>query len=156
MAADGNSDIKRVLDQTDGGWLQVAVITESCPINRCQGFALAIGKSDDSESIPASYAVMFSSERAAAGAEDDIEIDDLVESFFAEFAFELDIEDVMADGDFVVGDGTAEFIDPDDARSSTQVGARAQSAPVAQTTAVQAPAVLRTAMPTDMDRHRDQ
>ena len=156
LAADGNSDIKRVLDRTDGGWLQVAVITETCPINRCQGFALAIGKSDDSESIPASYAVMFSSERAAAGAEDDIEIDDLIEGFFAEFALELDIDDVMAEGDFVVGDGTAEFIDPDDARSSTQVGGHAQSAPAAQTTAVPAPAVLRTAMPAGMNRHRDQ
>ncbi len=116
LADDGSSDIKRILDQTDGGWLQMAVVTENCPINRCQGFAIALGKSDDSEAVPASYAVMFSSERAASGAEGNVEIDDLLEKLFAELALELDIEEVKAEGEFVVGTGQAEFVDPDDAR----------------------------------------
>ena len=118
LADDGSSDIKRILDQTDGGWLQMAVVTDDCPINRCQGFAFALGESDDSEAIPASYAVMFSSERAASGAEGDVEIDDLLEKLFAELALELDIEEVKAEGEFVVGTGEAEFVGTNAGRSN--------------------------------------
>ena len=128
LADGGNSDIKRILDQTDGGWLQMAILTKDCPINRCQGFALALGESDDSESIPASYAVMFSSERAASGAEDDVEIDDLLENLFAELALELDIEEVKAEGEFVVGTGEAEFVGPNGNRANRDRNRRPEPA----------------------------
>ena len=72
-----------------------------------------MGDSDDSESIPASYAVMFSSKRAAAGAGDDVEIDDLVENLFAECALELDIDEVKAEVEYMVGTGEAEFVEPE-------------------------------------------
>ena len=157
LADDGSSDIKRILDQTDGGWLQMAVVTDDCPINRCQGFAFALGKSDDSEAIPASYAVMFSSERAASGAEGDVEIDDLLEKLFAELALELDIEEVKAEGEFVVGTGEAEFVDPDDVRSSARDVSHAQPVRAEQATARQAPAMAdTTALPAGLERHRDQ
>jgi hypothetical protein len=68
-----------------------------------------LGDSDDSESIPASYAVMFSSKRAAAGAGDDVEIENL----FAECALELDIDEVKAEVEYMVGTGEAEFVEPE-------------------------------------------
>ena len=106
------SEIKEILDQTGGGWLQVAVVSEDCRIRRCEGLALALGESDDSDSIPASYAVMFSSERAAAASEDDVEVDSVLEEIFASIGLELDIGEVKAEGEFVVGEGTAEFVEP--------------------------------------------
>ena len=112
-----DSDPKLILDQVGNGWLRVAYITDDCVVNRCQGIALAVQESDDSESIPASYAVVFSSERAATAAEGDVEIDEFVEGMFAGFDLDLDIGDVKADGEFVVGDGIAEFVHPDDTRS---------------------------------------
>ncbi len=117
LAADEDSAPKRILDQAGNGWLRVAIITDDCVINRCEGIAIAVQESDDSESIPASYAVMFSSERAAIAAEGDIEIDDLLEEWFAGFDLDLDIGEVKAHGEFVVGDGVAEFVEPDEARS---------------------------------------
>ena len=49
---------------TLGTFLRFAGIGgDDCPIERCGGFAVAVGESDGSDSIPASYAVMFSSER---------------------------------------------------------------------------------------------
>ena len=61
---------------------------------------------------------MFSSERAASGAEGDVEIDDLLEKLFAELALELDIEEVKAEGEFVVGTGEAEFVGTNAGRSN--------------------------------------
>ena len=116
LANADDSDLKRLLDQT-GGWLQFAVLGDACLINRCEGLAFALGKSDDSAEMPASYALLFSSERAATAAEGDIEIDDLLEEWFASLDLDLDIGEVRTDGEFLVGDGTAEFVDPDDARS---------------------------------------
>ena len=113
LADADDSDIKEILSRTGGGWLQFALITEDCPIERCEGIAIAVGESDDSDSMPASYAVMFSSERAAAAAEGDVEIDDFLEEMFANFDLDLDIGQVKAEGEFVVGSGTAEFIDPE-------------------------------------------
>ncbi len=121
LADADDSEIKEILSRTDGGWLQVAVITDDCVIERCQGLAIAVGESDDSDSIPASYAVMFSSERAATAAEGDVAIDDLIGEMFASFDLELDIGEVKAAGDFVVGSGTAEFVDPDNPRSRSSV-----------------------------------
>ena len=72
-----------------------------------------MGDSDDSESISASYAVMFGSKRAAAGVGDDVEIDDLVENPFAEFALELDIDEVKAEVEYVVGTEEAKFVEPE-------------------------------------------
>ena len=56
---------------------------------------------------------MFSSKRAAAGVGDDVEIDDLVENPFAEFALELDIDEVKAEVEYVVGTEEAEFVEPE-------------------------------------------
>ncbi|MDE2813111.1 MAG: hypothetical protein OXM01_08810 [Gemmatimonadota bacterium] len=122
--ADGDdSDLKRILDQAGNGWLRIAVITDDCVINRCEGIALAVQESDDDGSMPASYVVMFSSERAATAAEGDVEIDEFVEGMFAGIIdLDLEIGDVKADGEFVVGDGIAEFVDPDDARSRSSNG----------------------------------
>lgn len=129
LADNADSDIKRILDRTEGGWLQSAFITDDCVISRCEGVAIALGESDDSESIPASYAVMFNSERAAAGAENDVEIDDLLKEIFGGFTLDLDIDEVEADDEFVIGAGEAEFVDPDDAssRSSSQDGGSVSS-----------------------------
>ena len=106
------SEIKEILDQTGGGWLQFAFVGEGCIIRRCEGVAFALGESDDSDSMPASYAVMFSSERAAAASEDDVEVDSVLEEILAGFDLELDIGEVKAEGEFVVGEGTAEFVEP--------------------------------------------
>ena len=111
------SELKNILNQVGDGWLRFAFLTDECVIERCEGMAFAIQKSDDSDSIPASYAVKFSSERAAAAAEGDIAIDDLIEELFEGFALDLDIGEVKVVGEFVVGDGIAEFVDPDDDRS---------------------------------------
>ncbi len=140
--ADGeDSDPKRILDQVGNGWLRVAVITDDCVINRCEGIALAVQESDDAGSMPASYVVMFSSERAATAAEGDVEIDEFVEGMFAGFDLDLEIGDVKADGEFVVGDGVAEFVDPDDAssRSSNQNGGSRGSETARAAPAVAAP-----------------
>ena len=56
---------------------------------------------------------MFSSKRAAVGAGDDVEIDDLVENLFAEFALELDIAEVKAEVEYMVGTGEAGFVEPE-------------------------------------------
>ena len=119
-----DSEIKSLLDQVGSGWLRFAFLIDECVIDRCEGMAFAIGESDDSDSIPVSYSLKFSSERAATAAEDDVEIDDFVKEFLDIRALDLDIGDVQADGEFVVGDGTAEFVDPNDAssRSSNQNG----------------------------------
>ena len=116
LADSDDSEIKRLLNQTDG-WIQFAMLGDRCPINRCEGFAVALGESNDSTDMPASYALLFNSERAATAAEDDVEIDDLIEAFFDGLDLELDIGEVKAEGEFVVGSGTAEFVDPDNARS---------------------------------------
>ena len=117
LADADDSDIKGILSRTGGGWLQVVYLLEDCVIERCEGIAIAAGEGDDSDSIPASYTVMFSSERAAAASEGDVAIDDLLEGLFAIFGLDLEIGEVKADGEFVVGSGTAEFLDPDDAGS---------------------------------------
>lgn len=145
--ADGN-DIKEILSRTDGGWLQFAFIQEDCIIERCEGLAIAVGESEDSDAIPASYAVMFSSERAAAAAEGDVEIDDFLEEFFAGFDFDLDIGEVKAEGEFLVGTGTAEFVEPDDTSSRSSNpnsggGSSRESARAQAESATQAPAAVR-------------
>ena len=127
-----DSDIKRILDQVDNGWIKSAVITDSCPIERCEGIAYALQESDDGASVPVSYTVLFSSERAAAAAEGDVEIDDLVEELFANRALDLDIGEVKAAGEFVVGDGIAEFVEPDDTSSrssSSRSGGQSAATP---------------------------
>ena len=151
LANADDSDIKRLLGQTDG-WLQFAILGDLCPVERCQGFAFALGKSNDSSEMPASYALLFSSERAATAAEGDIEIDDLLEQWFAAFDLELDIEEVAAEGEFVVGTGDAEFVEPYDARSSTRDGGRTQSASAQPAAAQPTPSPL----PSSDGNHHDQ
>ncbi len=140
LADADDSDIKEILSRTDGGWLQFAFIQEDCVIERCEGLAIAVGESNDSDAIPASYAVMFSSERAAAAAEGDVEIDDFLEEFFAGFDLELDIGEVRAEGEFVVGSGTAEFVEPADTSSrSSNPNSGGASSSVAQVGATATP-----------------
>ena len=142
-----DSDIKEILSRTDGGWFQVAFITEDCVIERCEGLVIAVGESDDSDSMPVSYAVMFSSERAAAASEGDVAIDDFLEEIFADFDLELDIGEVKAEGEFVVGSGTAEFVEPDNARSRSSNpnsggGSSRESTRARAPSATQAPAAV--------------
>ena len=113
LASGEDSDIKRLLDQTYG-WMQLAFLGDACFVDRCEGFAIALGKSDDSANMPASYALLFNSERAATAAEGNIEIDDRLHGGFASLDLELDIGEVKAAGEFVIGSGTAEFVDPTD------------------------------------------
>ena len=130
LANADDSDIKRLLGQTDG-WLQWAILGDACPIDRCQGVAIALGESGDSADMPASYALLFNSERAATAAEGNIEIDDLLEGWFALFALDLGIGEVKAQGEFVVGSGTAEFVDPDEPRSSNRGSGGGSARPAA-------------------------
>ena len=114
LADADDSDIKEILSRTGDGWFRFAGIgSDDCPIERCRGIALAVGESDGGDSIPASYAAMFSSERAAAASEGDVAVDDWLEEMFARFDLELDVGEVKAEGEFVVGSGTAEFADPE-------------------------------------------
>ncbi len=151
LANAADSDIKRMLGQTDG-WLQWAVRGEACPINRCEGLAIAVSKSNDSADMPVSFSLLFSSERAATAAEGNIEIDDLLERWFSVFDLDLDIGEVKAEGEFVVGTGTAEFVDPDDARSSSRDGGSAQPVRARQP----APAAAATTAPANSASHRDR
>ena len=144
LANADDSDIKRLLGQTDG-WLQIALLGDLCSVERCRGFAFALGKSDDSSEMPASYALLFSSERAATAAEGNIEIDDLLERWFATFDLDLDIGEVKAEGEFVAGTGDAEFDDPNDTRSSTRDSGRSQTGSQGQPALPQA--VAATAAP---------
>lgn len=124
LADADDSDIKEILSRTDGGWLQLVYILEDCVIERCEGLAIALGESDDSDAIPTSYAVMFSSERAAAASEGDVAIDDVVEEILAGFNLELDIGEVKSEGEFVVGSGTAEFVEPESGSSRSSEPSR--------------------------------
>ena len=123
LANANDSDIKRLIGQTDGWW-QLALLEDFCPVNRCEGLAFALGESDDSADMPASYALLFTSERAATDAEGKIEIDDLLQEFYAGFDLDLDIGEVKAEGEFVVGSGTAEFVEPESGSSRSSEPAR--------------------------------
>ena len=118
LANDEDSDIGRILDTAGDGWIQI-VSADDCPVNRCQGFGLALW-GEESDSLDVSFALMFGSERTAEAMESDIEIDDFLTNLLSALALELDIGNVKADGEFVTGDGIAEFVDPDDSRSSNQ------------------------------------
>ncbi len=152
LANADDSDIKRLIGQTDG-WLQWVFLGGLCPIERCEGLAIGLQKSGDSADMPASFALLFNSERAAAAAEGNIEIDDLLERILAAFDLDLDIGELKAEGEFVVGNGTAEFIDPDDVRSSTRDGSSAQPVRAAQAAPAAAAA---TSIPASFESHRDQ
>ena len=122
LANSDDSEIKKTLDRAGEGWLRIVAVGD-CGIERCEGAAIAIEGSDDSENIPGTYAVMFRNDRAAAAAaEEGLEIDKLVEDMFAIFEMDMVVDDVEAEGEFVVGDGTAEFVDPDEPRSAVPGG----------------------------------
>ena len=115
-----DSDIRRILNAVGDGWLRFAAVGD-CPVERCQGSGFAL-RGDDSDAIDVSFALMFGSERSAESMEDDINIDDYVRTLFSVLALDLEIGNVQADGEFVVGDGNAEFADPDEPRSSNRDG----------------------------------
>ena len=137
-----DSDIRRVLGAVGDGWLRIAAVHD-CPVDRCQGSGLAL-QGEDSDAIDVSFALMFGSERAAEAMEGEIGIDDYVTTLLSVLALDLDIGNVKADGEFVVGDGVAEFVDPDQPRSSNRSGGSGSARPAATT----APAMaLPTAAP---------
>ena len=149
LANADNGDARRLLAQTEG-WAQWAFLGDFCPINRCQGFAIALGKSGDSADMPASYALLFNSERAATAAEGDIAIDDLLEEWFSFIDLDLAIGEIKAEGEFIVGSGSAEFVDPENVRSSTENGGDPRQA---QAEPAEPPATVAPAMPAG---HRDE
>ncbi len=118
LANTEDSDVRRILNTVGEGWLRIAAV-DDCPVDRCQGSGIAL-EGDDSDSIDVSFALMFGSERAAEAMEGEIGIDDYVTTLLSLLALDLDIGDVKADGEFVVGDGVAEFVDPAEPRSSNQ------------------------------------
>ena len=128
-----DSDIRRVLGAVGDGWLRIAAV-DDCPVDRCQGSGLAL-QGSDSDSIDVSFALMFGSERAAEAMEGEIGIDDYVTTLLSVLALDLDIGNVKADGEFVVGDGVAEFVDPDQPRSSNRGSGGGGSARPAATAA---------------------
>ena len=137
-----DSDIRRILNTVGDGWLQIAAV-DDCPVDRCQGSGLAL-RGDDSDSIDVSFALMFGSERAAEAMEGEIGIDDYITTLLSVLALDLDIGNVRANGEFVVGDGIAEFVDPEEPRSSNRGSGSGSGRPAATA----APAtVLATAMP---------
>lgn len=72
-----------------------------------------MGETDDSDSIPVSYTVMFnSSERGAAAAATPASVGEFLEDKFADLNLELDIGEMKAEGEFVVGSSTGQFLDP--------------------------------------------
>ncbi|MYC32956.1 MAG: hypothetical protein F4X64_07245 [Chloroflexi bacterium] len=113
LANTDDSDIKRLLDRTDGWW-QIAFLEYPCfEFERCEGLAIALGRNSDSATMPASYAVLFNSEHTATAAEGNSEIDELFhEAFFWLFHVALDVSESKAEGEFVVGSGTAKFLTP--------------------------------------------
>ncbi len=115
LASAEDSDVRRILDNVGDGWLQVAQVGD-CLVERCQGSGFAL-QGDESDSINVSFALMFGSERTAEAMEGEIGIDDYVKVLLSGIALDLDIGSVTADGEFVVGDGIAEFVDPDDPSS---------------------------------------
>lgn len=128
-----DSDIRRILNTVGEGWLRIAAV-DDCPVDRCQGSGIAL-QGDDSDSIDVSFALMFGSERAAEAMEGEIGIDDYVTTLLSVLALDLDIGDVQADGEFVVGDGVAEFVDPEEPRSSNRGSSGSERARPAATAA---------------------
>lgn len=126
-----DSDIRRVLGAVGDGWLRIAAV-DDCPVDRCQGSGLAL-QGEDSDAIDVSFALMFGSERAAEAMEGEIGIDDYVTTLLSVLALDLDIGNVKADGEFVVGDGVAEFVDPEQPRSSNRSGGSGSARPAATT-----------------------
>ena len=124
-----DSDIRRILGAVGDGWLRVAAV-EDCPVERCQGSGFAL-QGEDSDSIDVSFALMFGSERAAEAMEGEIGIDDYITTLLSVLALDLDIGNVKADGEFVVGDGVAEFVDPDELRSSNRSSGGGSARPAA-------------------------
>ncbi len=140
-----DSDIRRILNTVGDGWMRIAV-ADACAVDRCAGFGMAL-KGDDSDSIDVSFGLMFGSERAAEAMEGEIEIDDFVTSVLADFALDLDISDVKADGDFVIVNGAAAFIDPDDVRSANVNSGRGSESRDRDASAQPAPTGARQASP---------
>lgn len=140
-----DSDMRRILNTVGDGWLRVAAVDE-CPVDRCQGSGLAL-QGHDSDSIDVSFALMFGSDRAAEAMEGEIGIDDYITTLLSVLALDLEIGNVKADGEFVVGDGIAEFVDPEESRPSNRGsgsgGARqAPTAAPAMTAPTTAPAAV--------------
>ena len=63
--------------------------------------------------------------------EGEIGIDDYITTLLSVLALDLDIGNVKADGEFVVGDGVAESVDPDELRSSNRSSGGGSARPAA-------------------------
>ena len=147
-----DSDIRRILNTVGDGWLRIAAV-DDCPVDRCQGSGLAL-QGEDSDSIDVSFALMFGSERAAEAMKGEIGIDDYITTLLSVLALDLDIGNVKADGEFVVGDGVAEFVDQDEPRSSNRSSGGGSARPAATAappwatpTAILDPIATPTAIP---------
>ncbi len=122
--ADG-SDMKLLLDKLEGSPLVVALVGDDCGeyVSGCQGNGISLATSGDGlEEVIVDVVVLFNSERRADRAVHDY--DDLADfisdglEFFAEFAAEwadlasasdVDIYDLVSDGEFVTGSGIIEL-----------------------------------------------
>ena len=124
-----DSAVRRILNTVGDGWLRIAAV-DDCPVDHCQGSGLAL-QGEDSDSIDVSFALMFGSERAAEAMEGEIGIDDYITTLLSVLALDLDIGNVKADGEFVVGDGIAEFVDPEEPRSSNRSSGGGSARPAA-------------------------
>ena len=69
---------------------------------RCEGFGYALQESD-SDSVSINFTFAFNAERAAQAVVGDVQIDDFVERNVGRMGFEIDIQEVGAVGQFVVG-----------------------------------------------------
>lgn len=145
-----DSDIRRILSTVGDGWLRIAAV-DDCPVDRCQGSGLAL-QGDDSDAIDVSFALMFGSERAAEAMEGEIGIDDYVTTLLSVLALDLDIGNVKADGEFVVGDGVAEFVDLDQPRSSSRSGGSGSARPAATAAPAMAAPTAALAAPAAVGR----
>lgn len=122
--ADDGNELKRVLDKIPDGFMQFAVVGDNCRVERCEGYGWAITEVDeDDEESTVEIALLFRNERAAESAADDY---DEVADFLEQEG--LDIEDTEADGAFVIGQATRDFLEEQGAAPAVPVMAASVAA----------------------------
>lgn len=127
LAADQDGDLTRIIGGLGSSPVMIGVAGdsgESCDtvVSGCVGYGAGYSGSDlDREEVTANLVFLFSSERRAERAVDDYdEVADLMEEVLENFAEEaddisglpnvdgVDIDDIRADGEFVLGSGIVE------------------------------------------------